>query len=630
MSTLITIDRERVRARLLRYTARRIRQTCEIPEEISVTDYCERERVLPETSSSPGAYDPNVVPYARKWQDMGADPSVSRMVLCWASQTTKSTVIENIIMHRIVHMPSPMVIVQPKIDAAEAWSKERFVPMVKACRALRDRVKLGRSSGSTLRYMSFPGGFAFIASAQSATELASRSASFVASDEVDRMEVIPGEGSPVEIVSRRTGSADVGFEIITSTPRAAESTVVWPYLEGGTLEYFHVPCPHCGFPQRLVWDRLKWEPGQPETAYYVCVECGATIDEKWKPKMLEAGTWVATNPKAPYPSSHLHGLYSPFARSGWGVIAGEFVRAQGKPADLQVVVNTRFAELWQETADIVDPESLLQRLEPVPEGVVPRGVGIVTAGVDVQHNRLEVYVWGWGAGLESWLILSAVLPGDPQKEPDQPGSVWAKLDEILAKKFPHEDSGGIPCVPIAITMVDSGHAASQVYRFTNARRGKNVFAAKGIGGDGHQLIGKPTLQGKERVILYMVGVDRAKTEFLRSQIYERQPGPGFVHLPDWLTTDQCKQLVSEKRSRRIERGRVVLEWRKKNHDDPNEALDCRNYARAGLEERGAKVIANLGLLAKNLEVTAKSAAFNGVAPSTSPRRMLSRGLPRDG
>lgn len=599
-------------AALKRSVAATVRRICEEPEDLTVSEWARKYRMLPETSTSPGPYDPDVVPYARRWQDLMGDPETTRIVLCWGSQSTKSTVIENGIGYRIHRMPSPMLVLRPKIDDAESWAKERFRPMVRDTPVLRERVRLGRGTDSTMRYMVFPGGFLFVPSAQSATECASRSAPVVACDEVDRMEVIPGEGNPIEIVFRRQGAADVGIEVITSTPRDAETTNIWPYLEGGTLEKYHVPCPECGEYQELLWANLRWEKGRPETAAYACAACGVLIDETEKRDMLARGRWVPTNPDAAYPSSHLNSLYSPFAKSSWSVLAGEWERAQGKPADLQVFVNTRLAELWAETADVLGSDRLAARLEPIEEGIVPEGVGVLTAGVDVQHNRLEVWIWGWGKGLESWPIAAAVIPGDPMVEPDQPGSVWAKLDEWRARRFPHAAGGD---VGVLAMLVDSGYATSQVYRYTNRRRGQRVFASKGVGGPGLPILGKPTLQSKERVVLYPIGTDAAKNEFLRSQIVEQVRGPGFVHLPDWLSTDQLDQLVSEKRVRRLHRGKIVYEWRPKKADAANEALDCRNYARAALETQGPRLISSLGRRAEQL--TAAGAGEATGTPASS-------------
>lgn len=573
-------------------------------------------RVLPETSTSPGPYDPSVVPYAKRWMDLLADPTVDLMALCWASQTTKSTILENGIAYRVVNMPSPMLIARPKIDDAEGWAKERFVPMVLSTPALRQRVKLGRSGESTLRYKPFPGGFLFVPSAQSASELASRSAPFVMCDEVDRFEILPEEGNPVDIIAKRQGAADVGLLVLTSTPLLADKSIIWPYLEGGTFEYYEVPCPFCAFQQPLVWKNLKWERLRPETARYECVNCKELIEEAHKHEMLQAGLWVPSNPDGRYPSSHLNALYSPFRKSSWTVLADEWEQAQGKPEKLQTFVNTRLAECWQETAEVLDADSLTNRLEPLEDSIVPDGVGALTVGADVQHNRIEVYVWGWGAGLESWLVHYALLTGDPEVEPSEPGCVWQDLEQLLLRKFRHVSGQE---VPITAALIDSGYATTKVYRFTRRRSARKIFSSKGVGGKGIPLLGKPTLQTKERVILYAVGTDTAKTEFLRSQLVSpAKAGAGVVHLPDWLTTDQCEQFVAEKRARRVHRGKIIYEWIPKRADAPNEALDCRVYARAALELQGAKAIAQLGAKAGELAVVVKETGEGEVAGSIGP------------
>lgn len=614
-------------ALLRRKAAEVIRRLCLIPVYESVTEWAAQYRILPETSTSPGPYDPSIVPYARRPQDLLADPSVSLLVLCWGSQLTKSTCLENGIGYRIHRMPAPIVIVQPKIDAAEAWAKERFVPMVLATRVLRDRVRLGRSSGSTLRYVRFPGGFVFAASAQSATELAARSSSFVLCDEVDRFIAIPGEGNPVEIVARRQGAAEVGQLALTSTPRETESSIILPYLEGGTNERYQVPCPHCGEYQALVWRdavnesddgldatglaaratfRLVWDKGKPETAQYLCAHCACLIDESYKREMMALGKWVATRPDASYPSFHLNSLYSPFAKSNWASLAREFEGAMGRPANLQVFVNTRLAEGWRETAEVVDANSLVARAnEEFQEGIVPAGAGVLTVGTDVQANRVEVWVWAWGAGLESWPVAHVIIPGDPQLEPDdpdKPSTLWAALDELLAKEWPLAVGGTLP---VSVAMIDSGYAHTQVLRFCKKRRARRIYPIKGQGGAGVPLLGKPTLWGKDKTIGYTIGTDQAKNQFIRSQLATREAGPGFVHLPDWLSTEQLEQFVSEKRKRRIHKGQIVWEWQLKREDLRNEALDCRNYARAALEMTpwlGTKVIARLGAIAEELRL----------------------------
>lgn len=587
------------RAELHQTAAAIINRIAVVPERLTVTEWADRYRQL--TGANAGPYRVARLPYHRRPQDLLADPETRMLVLCWASQTGKSTILENGIGYRIAREPTTMVIVRPKIDDAEGWTKERLSPMIRATPALRDKVRLGRASNSTLRYKPFPGGFLFVASAQSATELASRTSSFMLFDEVDRMEAI-NEGNPVEIGLRRQAATDVYTSVLTSTPGDADNSIIWPYLIKGTHEQYQVPCPHCEHQQPLVWGGLndhrglKWDPGKPETARYLCEGCGVLIEEAEKPAMLAAGHWVATNPDGAYPSFHLPALYSTFAGSRWGKLAEEWLGARGKPLDLQVFVNTRLAETWQEAGEQLDAHALIDRLEPMTEGLVPHGVAVLTAGVDVQDNRLEVYVWGWGVGLESWLITSAILPGDPGQDPDGLKTVWHDLDEKLATLYRH--AGGRD-VPIWATMIDSGYHTTNVYRYTKSRRKRKVFASKGVGGK-LPLLGKPSLQTADRIPLFPIGVDSAKNEFLRSHIHTKDAGPAYVHLPDWLTAQQCEGLVAEKRVRRVSKGQIVYEWHRKTGDIPNEPLDCRNYARAAVELLGARRLLHLGLMAADL------------------------------
>jgi phage terminase large subunit GpA-like protein len=69
-----------------------------------------------------------------------------------------------------------------------------------------------------------------------------------------------------------------------------------------------------------------------------------------------------------------------------------------RPA-LKAFVNTRLAETWEEDyAASVNADGLMAKRMAYEPATCPDGVVLLTAGVDVQDNRLAVSVWGWGEG----------------------------------------------------------------------------------------------------------------------------------------------------------------------------------------------------------------------------------------
>src|SRR5690349_6828371 len=144
--------------------------------------------------------------------------------------------------------------------------------------------------------------------------------------------------------------------------------------------------------------------------------------------MLAAGEWVAEKPEHPYPSFHLNALYSPWTT--WPELIGEFHSARKSPERLQVFTNTVLAETWEATGEEqADPTQLGSRRE-VYAAEVPDGVGVLTAGVHVQKDRLELLVMGWGKDQESWLVKHERLFGDPEQ-----ADVWQRLDAELVREW---------------------------------------------------------------------------------------------------------------------------------------------------------------------------------------------------
>lgn len=347
---------------------------------------------------------------------------------------------------------------------------------------------------------------------------------------------------------------------------------------------FYVPCPHCDHMQHLRWAQLKWSDDDPTTAAYACEECGCLIEERYKTNMLAKGEWrKAAETDGRKAGFHLNSLYSPVGWKSWAEIVEEFLAAKGDAPLLKQFVNTILAETWEdEIAAKIGSEGLKARAEPYEPYTAPARTLCITAGVDVQDNRLAVSLFGWGVDEESWVLHHSEIYGDPSRP-----ELWSQLDEILMKPVPHELADPLK---IHATCIDSGgHHTHEVYEYCRQRKQFNIMAIKGQSQRGKPAISKPTkvdvnYKGKTlkaSAEVYPVGSDTIKS-VLYGRLKHNEPGAGFVHFHDKLDDEYFHQLTAEKQITRYVKGFPIREWVKKA-GARNEALDTAVYAYAAMQ-----------------------------------------------
>jgi len=519
--------------------------------------------------------------------DAASDPEVFSVVVMSSAQVGKTEVLNNVVGYYVDQDPSPILVLQPTLEMGQTWSKDRLAPMLRDTPALKGRVKdaKSRASGNTMLHKSFPGGHITIAGANSPASLASRPIRVLLADEVDRYPVSAGtEGDPVTLASKRTTTFWNRKLLLTSTPTVKGESRIEAAYEESDKRRFYVPCPDCKHEQVLKWPQVRWSQDElpdgkskhkPETAEYVCEECGSCWSDSKRWKAVAKGRWKAEAPFRGIAGFHLSELYSPWVLLRETVQA--FLDAKATPERLKVWTNTALGETWEERGERVESGRLSDLLEVYGTESLPEEVLFATAGVDTQDDRLEVEVVGWGAGERSWGIRYAVLHGDPAQK-----AVWTELDALLLDDFSTESGRTVRIVSAAID--SGGHHAASVHAFCRERFRRRVYATKGIGGQGKP-IWPPRAsksRGKDRV--FMVGVDTAK-----DMVYSRwkiSEGDGACRLPSdpslGYDEDWMKQATSEHRVTRIRQGRPYTLWEIKK-GFRNEALDCRVYATAAMK-----------------------------------------------
>ncbi len=588
-------------AALLRAWSRGIRPD----PDLTVSEWADRHRWLSSRASAePGRYRTDRTPYMRAIMDaLSPGSAVQRVVFMKAAQigaTEAGSCFIGFVMH---HAPGPILAVQPTVELAKRNSRQRIDPLIEESPALRERVRPARArdSGNTQLSKDFPGGVLVMTGANSAVGLRSMPARYVFLDEVDAYPASADEeGDPVALAEARSLTfAHRRKVFLVSTPTIRGVSRIEREFEASDQRRFFVACPHCGARQWLRFERLRWQKGKPETAAYTCDACEEPIEEHHKPAMLAAGEWRATaEPRdARTVGFHLSALYSPAGWKSWADIARDKEAAKGSDEAERVFRNTVLGETWIETGDAPDWQRIADRREDWPAGTVPAGGLFLTAGADVQKDRIEVDVWAWGRGLESWLIDHVVIdggPGDP--------ACWRQLTDLLGRTWEH--ASGQP-MTLARLAIDTGYETSAVYGWARSVGFAQVAPVKGVDGFNRTspvtgptyvdatIAGKRLRRGAR---LWTVATSTFKAETYRFLRQARPTSeevttgasfpPGTVHLPSWTDSEWLKQLTAEQLvTLRNRRGFARLEWQKLR--ERNEALDCRVYARAAAWIAGA-------------------------------------------
>ena len=583
--------------------------------------------VVPDGPYAGTKWSHDVAPYLVEIMDtLSTEDPATRLAVRKSAQTGFTTVGIAWLGMIADQAPARVLAVQPTVDAAKDFNREKLQPTIEASPKLRAKIADQKSRdgrGSTMLTKSFPGGSITITGANSSVGLRSKTVRYALCDEVDDWPPdLDGQGDPMRMVEARQMSfLATGrykrFEI--STPTIKGASRIDKAFEGGDQRLFNVPCPHCGHEQPLVFENLRFEEAYPFNAHYVCAANGCVIEHHEKRDMLARGRWIASAPGAGrYPSWHIDTLSSPFVT--WNDIAKAYVESRNDPTAEKTFENLWLGRSYEVSGEAPAWEALQRRAQTIGShaaGEVAPWMLVLTAGVDVQGDRLEVGVWGWGVGRVCGLVEHIVLPGDTNA-PD----VWLALNEIWGREY--QTSIGqvrrIECVA-----VDSGYRPTMTYDWTRKKPG--TLSVKGISKKTDWAIGQPkkmiyTPKGKlskASEINWMVG-----TWFLKAEIYGclNMEGPddsgnfppNFIHLPTGLDDDVFKQLTSEKLVLEKKRnGAESYEWKR----DPkvrNEVLDCAVYARAAAYQ--------LGLWRYTAANWEKLAAERGVSPPDAQMDML--------
>lgn len=537
-------------------------------------------------------------PFQNGIADAFTDPRTRYISVKKSSRIGYSQIVQNYIGYTIAYRPKRLLIYQPTIDDAEKYSRDDLEPVLSwpAVRAVATFKP--RHRDNQVRAKRFKGGWIQIKGTNSPKEFRRVTCDDVLLEEPDGYPESSGmEGDPARLAYKRNLTSDDPLSAAGSTPILAGISRIDALFHEGTQEYRHVPCPHCGQMQKLIWGDgtgagVRWEPrDNPTRAWYRC-ENGCDIEESHKRWMDEHGDWVASAPEngPRHRSFHIWAAYSQHEGAAWLELAREFRAVYKNPNLLKTFVNQVLGEVWQEEGEAPEWERLYHRREKDMQiGTPPSWAGLLVGVVDTQRageGRLELDIWAFGSKRRRAFVQHIDIEGSASDR-----STWDKLDAQISKQWKTADGRRMKLARVGIDSGD-GHVTMSVYAWARRHTGF-VMALKGR----HELAAMQPVAGptwmdltiggrkiKKGVKLWTVGTSMLKLELygdlqLEKPVDGEEYPEGYVYLPDGMTDEDIKQLVAEQFvTVRHRNKRSTSEWRKTR--DRNERLDLAVYARA--------------------------------------------------
>ena len=566
------------------------------------------------SAKEPGKMRTSRVPFTREILDELSPLSKTQIVTFMKSAQCGATELGNSWVGSIIHHnPGPTLIVQPNGEAVGRFSKQRLDPLIQTCPALKGLVaeKNSKDGGNSIKEKLFPGGAIFLVGAHSPSGLRSTPARYLFLDEISNYEGdVGGEGDPVELARARTSTFGRHRKIFQcSTPKIRGFCRIETEFKKTDQRYYHVPCPECGdlsviyfntspgpfARKKLMWDKTEAGDHRPKTAHLICENCGCRIDERKKTWMFSEENGACWKPTATgednHKGYHISGLYASYGLGiSWAEIATKFLSSKerasrGDTSQLKAFMNNVLGETWVEPGTEINHNVLWKQREEWKEGIdVPAGGLFLTAGVDLQADRIEASVYAWGHHDEAWAIEHRIFWGNPS---ERSNVVWEHLNDFIRDHTYKHESG--KDIKISYAGIDTGWATQVAYDFIKSRQHLGFFAVKGDNGqEGNPIVRSAskhrTGRDKRPVNLYIVGTFEAKRTIYN---FLNKPKPkkdetsyGYIHYPILEDYDEefFEQLTAERlRSDITPKGikRHFVTTRKRN-----EALDCAVYAYA--------------------------------------------------
>lgn len=568
----------------------------EPPPDDDIATWMERSIYLPSGTSEPGMYRSNRAPYQKKiLEEMSPQSSVRRITLAFGAQMGKTLMEQGAMLYYIKAFPKPQAFAFSNDKELKEFVKTKFDPLMQANPDIKATLGIGtKLTGNTVDEKLYPGGFLRFVPANSESSMRSYSVAVLVMDEIDTYPIdVAGNGDPMTQLLKRTNTFASESKVIASSTPANHESHILAELEKSTYNVYKVKCPHCGEFITLEWEYMKWTEeeanGQKtcKDVWMECPECGGRIENEDKDEMLspENGAhWEATRPEADpsHQGYFLPTFYAPVGWVSWKNLVQEYLSALSQKeqakriAAVTAFYNTVLVRQYKVKSETPIASELYEEAKDSPwqRGHIPNWVLVLTSGADVQKNRIEVTLTGWGKRGKNIDVDHFIIPiGAGEDIQDTECSAWQDYAEFTHQTWKRDD--GYIMTPLAHA-IDGGYIFDTVRTFNIKYGTSTTFVTRGLNRKPKEgeLIGTIRESKKEGMGLFMeIPVDNIKQNVYRAMMVKDEDAyEHTVFCNDW-DKEYFDQLCAEEYVWVRESKRFM--WVKMR--DRNEALDCKTY-----------------------------------------------------
>lgn len=576
----------RSREKTKRLFQRVVKKTLSRPENLTVSEWAEKYRVLDETSALPGRWSNDVTPYLVGIMDSFNDPYIDQINFCKPTQVGGTEALINMLAYIIDQEPSPTMIVYPTDDLAKDVSNDKLKPALKKSPKIREKFYEGNSKELNLR---FKGMNLYLRGAGSPSKLASKAIRFLLFDEIDKFGgASKKEASPYDLALERTKTFRHSRKIYSCSTPTLKSNYVWRLHEAADeIRHYFVPCPHCHEFIELKWKQVIFDKDEEikmsiseraATAFYVCQECGCKIEDRDKPQMLRKGEWRVVKKQgsgnAKSVSFWLNSLYSIFVN--WKDAVKEFLDSKDDPEKLQNFVNSWLAEPWEDTKLKTSEDLVMERQTELPELIVPEWAKMICGGVDVQETSLYWTIRAFGNFFTSQNITHGQA------------LTFSDIENVMNKEYVREDGEKLI---VNLCLIDSGNNADEVYDFC-ANNSDWALPVKGSSNPmmSHYKLSKINKESSKAYGMNLVLVDGGKYKDMIAARMKRENGNGSWMVYQGCDEEYAKQVTAEHKINVKNGKNVTLQWVPKTSHADNHYLDSEVYCMCAADIKGIRTI----------------------------------------